>query len=422
MNSKFALNSMLTLLLLVSSCSEDDPEPQVIIDLENKTTGFVFSGVTSSDSKVVKYFEEMPSGIVDLSDGKDFTRFNPIVIRDNALFMTRTDGSSGFAKMVVNSEGEVVEEGIIPTIDPESFMMGIKDSETGVFQDRANSNIISIFNPNTLEVTGSINMSAAPVPGDIGQRYEQFIFRGNDIFAPIRGNENGDFFPSFIVHQANLSTKTFAGHTKREGNGVSPITVFRNTRSNLIDPMGDLYLYDAGSYGGTGVAARINKIPAGSDKIDPDYVFAPATVLNPTNIFLPTYNLFTILENGKAIAIVNQTTPQAAVDIVIAAGGLGNLSNENLAEITSILFSSESAVWCEIDLVAKTVTPIAGIPPVGVFSARAFFEHNGNMYLPAPTTLEKAYYKWNPTTGIASKAFVVTGVDFGEVYNIERNY
>lgn len=424
-NSILTLSSILSLLVVFTACSTDDEgpeeEPEVIIEPVNKSTGFVFAGSTSSGTVLTKYFEEIPTGTIDLSDGKDFSRFNPTSVFDNALFMPRTDGASGFAKMVVNAEGEIIEEGIIATVASSSFRVEVKDSETGVFQDRATPNIISVFNPATLEVTGTIDMSAGFVPGDIDQRYQRFIFRGDDVFAPIRGDINGDNFPSFIVHQANLATNTFVGDTQRDGNGVSPIVTVNNFGQRLTDEAGNLYLSDAGNYEGAGLPGRVNRILAGSNEIDPDYIFEPAAILNPANVFLPTFNDFDVVENGKAIAVVNNETPQAAIDIVIAAGGIDNLSNDQVQEIFAILFSAESAVWCELDLETKTVTPIVGIPDVGVFNGGTTFEYNGDIYIPALTSAESAYYKWNPATGTASKAFVVTGADTASVYNIANN-
>ncbi len=418
------IGALIFALVLGSCSSSDDLDPEAPIDPPevpvNKSSGFVVVGTTTNETALVKYYEEIPTGTIDISDGKDFLQFFPTSLYDNALYLARPDESPGFAKMVVNSEGEVVEEGIIPTVEGSSFRIQVKDSETGVFQDRATPNTITVFNPETLEVTGTIDMSAGFVPGDVDQRYQRFVFRGNDIFAPIRGND-GAIFPSFILHQSNLSSEAFVGDTQRDGNGVSPINTLNNFGQNLIDPMGNLYIGDAGNFEGAGIPARINKIPAGSNEIDPGYIFEPATVLDPTNVFLPTFSGFNVLSDGTAFARVNSETPQAAIDIVLAAGGVQNLSPDQIQQIFGILFTAESSLWCALDLEAKTVTPIDGIPAVGIFAGGQMFVHNGEVYLPVTTTTENAYYKWNPSTGATSKAFEVTGADISGVYNIANN-
>ena len=52
------------------------------------------------------------------------------------------------------------------------------------------------------------------------------------------------------------------------------------------------------------------------------YQFYPTAALDPSNIFLPYMWGFRMLGNGKAIALVNTETPQAAIDIIDNNGGL----------------------------------------------------------------------------------------------------
>ena len=438
-NAKLGINGLLAvfILLVLGACSTsddmdpdatddapqgmEDDNPDTPMDPENKTTGFVVVGTTVSGSALVKYVESIPSGTLDLSDGSDFPSFFPTALFDNALFLTRPDEQPGFSKYVVNADGELEEEGVIPTIDAGSFRMAIRDSQMGVFQDRATPNAISVFNPETMQVTGTIDMSAGFVPGDIDQRYQRFVFRGDDVFAPIRGNLNGEVFTSWILHQANLGSNSFVGNTQRDGNGVSQINTYNNFGQNLTDGAGNLYIGDGGSYDGSGLPARLNKILAGSNTIDDTYVFEPAVVLNPTNVFLPTFNEINVISETKAIARVNAETPQAAVDIVLGAGGVQNLTDEQINQVFGILFTAASAKWCVLDLEAKTVTAIEGIPNVGVFTASRNFFHDGGVYVAVVTPDENAYYRYDIASGTATKAFDVTGADILGVYNIAND-
>ncbi|MEM6722288.1 MAG: hypothetical protein AAF611_23375 [Bacteroidota bacterium] len=388
-----------------------------------KTSGFVVIGTTASNSALVKYYEELPSGTIDISNGTDFPRFFPNSIMDHAMFLSRPDESPGFSKYVVGEDENFYEVGTLPTLNQGSFRIDVRDSNVGVFQDRATSDNITIFDPTTLQITGSIDMTDAFVPDDIGQRYQRFIFRGDDVFAPIRGNVNGEAFASVIFHQGNLASQEFVGEVIRNGNGFSDINTVNDFGQNFIDPSGDLYLADAGNYNGGQVWARVNRVPAGSNQIDPNYIFEPARVLNPANIFLPTFSQFKIMPNGKAIAKVNAQTPQAAIEIVLSVGGnLANLSPTQIQQIFGILFTAETAFWCELDLQSLSVTPIMGIPPVGVFSGggNAFF-HGNDVFIPVATQTENAFYKYNPLTGVAEKAFDVEGADISLVLNLANN-
>ncbi len=416
--------SLLLLVLFISACSDDDndmndPSPSGI-----KTSGFVFVGTTGSGSASVKYAEELPVGSIDLSDGLDFPGFFPNSVYDHALFLARPgENTAGFSKYVVNENGELEERGILSASESSSFRIDVRDAQVGVFQDLATPDQITVFNPTTFQVTTTIDMTDGFVPGDIAQRYQRFIFRGDDVFSFIRGPLGVvEAFPSFIIHQADLSTNTFVGDTQREGNGINTINTSNNFGQNLLDDEGNLYIEDIGNFDGVGIAARVNKIPAGSNEIDPNYVFEPAVVLNPQNAFLPAFNSFSIVSGKQAIAKVNATTPQEAIDVLIAAGGVDNLSLEQRQQIFGILSRAESARWCELDLEALTVTPIEGIPSSGVFGFASTFRFNGEIYISINRESGDAVYRWNPSTGEASKAFDVTGsVDIQGIFNLANN-
>ena len=419
LNSTLTLACLLSLLMFFSACSDDDdssvPEPD---DPVNKRTGFVSHGFTSSGSRIMKYFEELPTGTVDISDGTDFV--NPTIqsVHNGALFTRRPDGSPGFSKMVVNAGGEIIEEAFIPLSSP-GIGISVRDSLTGVFEDPANPDIIRVFNPTTFEVTGSIDMSAGFVPGDVPQQYAAFIFRGDDVFAPITGSD-GTIFTDMIVHQANLSTNTFVGDTRREGNGSGSITPSGSAQG--LDAAGNLYLPDVGNLLGDDISARLNKIPAGSSQIDPTYVFEPGVTLNPQNMLFPLFFGFRFLESGKAIALVNSEIPQEVQDIITDAGGFANLTAEQFVQVQLIVVEAETGLWCEIEVDAMTVTPIDGIPVTKLFDRFSVFEYNGDAYLQVNAAAESALYRWNPTTGAVSKAFVMTGLNVPVFYNIAEDF
>ena len=99
--------------------------------------------------------------------------------------MQHTDGSLGFEKVGIDGNGTFVEDGIISTVSGESFVLGVRDSEFGLFHDRASADVVNVFNPTTMEVTGTIDMSVANAVNDTAAvRYQDFIFRGtNEVFA-----------------------------------------------------------------------------------------------------------------------------------------------------------------------------------------------------------------------------------------------
>ncbi|MEL6660761.1 MAG: PKD domain-containing protein, partial [Bacteroidota bacterium] len=94
---------------------EDTQSITVMKDPENVrlTTGFIVTAQTEEGSWFAQYFEELPTGVVDITQGTAFQTFFPLSVLDGAIYMARPDGSAGFAKLGVNGNGEIVEDGII---------------------------------------------------------------------------------------------------------------------------------------------------------------------------------------------------------------------------------------------------------------------------------------------------------------------
>ncbi|MEO1023769.1 MAG: hypothetical protein AAFW89_14595, partial [Bacteroidota bacterium] len=179
-----------------SACdNNNDSDEELIV----QTEGFVIIGITESGSRLVKYVEEVPSGTFDLSDGQDFPIFFPQAVFDHAMFTQRPDQTRGFSRYVVNQNGQLVENGVLNVFGDNSFAIEIRDTELGAFHDRSTSDVVTLFNPTTMDITGTIDMSAGPVPGDVNQRYNSFLFRGDDLFMTIRNNDTNGHFTSMII-------------------------------------------------------------------------------------------------------------------------------------------------------------------------------------------------------------------------------
>ncbi|MEO0331024.1 MAG: hypothetical protein AAF223_04965, partial [Bacteroidota bacterium] len=109
-HSLFVQLTIAILSLSLLACSDDEgetPEPEGGI----KTSGFVITGTTGTDSWLAVYSEEIPTSTVDLSNGTDFLNFFPTSIYDHRLYLPRPDNQPGFAQMVINSDGEFEETG-----------------------------------------------------------------------------------------------------------------------------------------------------------------------------------------------------------------------------------------------------------------------------------------------------------------------
>jgi len=382
-------------------------------------SGFIVNAQTPENTAIVKYFAELPTGDVDISDGTDFQQFFPVDLFDGAIYNARPDGSAGFSRIMVNGNEEVIEDAFISTVDESSFQIAIKDATTGVFHDRNTPSVLTVFDPSSMTIAGTINMNEGFVPGDISQRYQTFYFRDDFVYAPIRGN-NGEFYDSLIVHIANVNTGSFTSTISKNTGIVAP---FNDFGQNDADEMGNLYIQDQGDVF-TFNPATLHKIPSGSMDFDPNYNFRISLSLNPSNLFLPTFRGFRYIENGLALALVAESTPQELLDLIASVGGNpANLSDDQIQQALGILFAAENGRWCTVDVNAQTVSIINGIPAQSVFATTHVMEANGLIYLPVTTPTINALYSYNPENQETAKVFdLIAGGALVGIYNLSNNH
>ncbi|MEL6673061.1 MAG: PKD domain-containing protein [Bacteroidota bacterium] len=375
----------------------------------------------AGDTWYAQYFETMPSGTIDMTQGTAFQSFFPLSIQDGALFMTRTDGSSGFAKIGVNGNNEFVEDGIISTVSGESFSLRTRDADFGVFHDRNDPNKINTFNPTSMQVTGEIDMTAANALVDTAAvRYQTYIFRGdNEIFVPTRLEAGGNV-PNVALPKIDISAGTVTSVAEFEGAGS--VIVFNRFGQRYIDESGNFYFFHAGNISLPTVSGAVVKIPAGTDDYDPTYNFEVPVVNNPSvNGFGSFLSTFYYYKNDIGYALVNEQLDQQIIDLITMRGGVQNLTPEDIQQITFWLFTSPSGAWVEVNLVNQTVAKINGLPPLSPFDASNMTFVGGTPHFAIANPSVNAFFSLDETTGDAVKLFDVTGANIAGVFDLSIN-
>jgi len=415
------LPQLLAILLTITliSCSDDDNVVNEDPPTEQfKQDGFVLSVQTPSGSALVKYFEELPTTETDASENAtDFQQFFPVDLFDGAMYLPRPSGDAGFSKFQVNEDGSLVETATFPTVDERSFRIKVKDASTAVLQDRNNPTQITVVDPADLSIKTTIDMSQGEAP--FPQRYQTFYFRDNLVFAPIFGND-GNPYDKTIVHIADVESGSFVSDAVFNGLPSKPAADFG---SRTVAEDGTIYFpNEAAIEQGNGLYS-IRKIPGGSNEFDENYNFRPGLVVNPNNQILPAFRGFKYIGDGRALAIVATSIPQALLDLLAQVGGdPSNLSQQQVQQALGILFQAENGKWSVLDLEAQTVSPIQGIPDLSPFASTVTItEDQGDFLLPVTGQNENAYYRFDPTTNSAQKEFDVNGGEIIGLFNLSVN-
>lgn len=391
------------------SCNNDDTNAAT-----EKQTGYVLqttAGTGDAVSNFVQFFDEMPSGAIDNTQGKSFQKFSTNEAVDNFIISSNISGADeGLSQVKFDLEGEAFESAFLPTVGFAGFG-GIKDAQTAVINDIDSDEII-VYDPTSMQSRSTIDMTGAfmdPVWTSIN--YEAFVIRDNDLFVTVRPSieGSGSFYAtdSAIVYHIDLATNSYQGVSAIDKNGLA-----RRSGENWIDEQGNIYLAATLSSPERPVSPSILKIPSGATSLDPTYDF---DFINTVSAQLLASRLPVLLgnfeyhQNGKAYSVVGTTFPQALQDFLDANGGLaGVTSDPNLLVQALALFNSNpSGQFVEIDLEAQTTTVIEDVPLVNAFSSRVNII-DGNVYFLAVGGDTNAVYEYDPASGSSNEVFNVT--------------
>ena len=369
-------------------------------------TGFIVTAATPNGDVLAKFFEEIPSGTADLTDGQVFSEFQVEDILDGYLFTTgATDGTGGIGRARINGNGQIVDDGNL-TVTGSFRRTVIVDETTGVYTSQASPARIGVFDPMTMQLEGEIPMSEEGLPGP--QRMRNLLIRGDEVFTHIVSlTRNQTPFNSVYIQSANYKTGQFVATA--EFPGISEPNWAKSPFANNLDENGNIYFLDSGNppFSTHGI---LLKIPAGSNQFDPDYRVELVPQIAPGNQLLPVSLFFNYLGDDIGIATAITEIPQAVLDILAAVGGdANNLSQEQINQIRFLLNTEEVGRWIKINVETQQAENIAGLPAQGGFVPAFSVVIDAETYLSISSGSENAIYKYDPTTDAVEKAFDVVG-------------
>jgi len=376
-----------------------------------RKSGFVVVGRNPDFTYLAKYFEEMPTGDIDLTDGVAFQSFSPTSLRDGAIFTSRTDGSPGVEKIGVNGNNEFVDDGFFSTIGSTGQSVKVRDNDFGIFHDRND--------PNTA-VTGTIDMSLAASSTTDPVRYSQFFFQDEKIYARIGSNDNTlappAGLPLAVIDQGTSATSIT---TFQEG-GTYDIA---SLSQKYVDESGNMYVMQSSDFNFPTESGSILKINSGTQEYDQSYNFKVPEVANPDSEGLGTFLLgFEYLGNGMGVALANTTLAPGIIEIVDNAGGVDNMTDSDWGMVRDLLFTNPTAEFLLLDLEAQTVNPISGLPVVSIVGGSGPTFINDELHFMVVSPTDNALYKYDNASNSASLVVNVTGSQLNQFIDLAGAY
>lgn len=408
-----------------SSQRSDQATENVSIADPYKSSGYYITSnsFTSASSTVYGgYFEEMPSGDIDLTQ---YQSFGGIVFRakfGKFLYGRAADGlTEGVFKYGVDARtNELVEVASIPTIENAASIVIV--SETLGFYGGATEMVIYSFNPTTMENISSIDLSASsPLPeGNInGVASMVYNAQTGKLLAPLYSDDanTGQFYDDdeahiAIVDVSSQSLDKIITHTNAE------YLIFRGMANPVIDADGNTYFIAQGTYGldlqvgptaPAGSRPQILKVDINSD-FDESYAWNPVNAIGLENNIFQLFVSLIYSADGKAYGIGTAGPESQEIAILLQKLATGTITDAEYTQLQLLVFADESLQVLELDLVAKTATAVSGMPLTAGFGYPYMFDYDGKIYtqMTSENGTFNGFYAIDQSTGVATEQFNIT--------------
>ncbi|MEM6377472.1 MAG: PKD domain-containing protein [Bacteroidota bacterium] len=419
-------------LTATNSEGSNEASQSVTVTDPYKKSGFLLGSVVTSSagtSYFGGYFDQVPNPDVDLTQSSSFQRFQFITQHKEFLYGYPTTNEAGLSKFAVDNEtNEVVLIDEIPLFNF-VFDVVIVDDETGFFT-QGNSQELTIFNPTTMAITGSVDMSNA-------QSFPEND--ANSFGAMIYNEQTGKLYLSLFTN--NFATAQFydADATYVEVVDVASrswektivhndatYTLFRGNTNTVIDEQGNTYLIAQGSYGldnqvgptaAKGSRPQIIKIDANSE-FDTTFAFNPIDAVGLQNNFFQLFTSMVYAGNNKVYGLGTGGPESQEIVALLIKLGAGTITDAEFDQLVQLVLFNESFKVMEIDLATKAVSFVDGIPFTAGFSYPYMYNYNGKIYsqITANGATFNGFYEIDPTTNMGTPLFNVSAGGFAFQY------
>ncbi|MEM8886430.1 MAG: PKD domain-containing protein [Bacteroidota bacterium] len=415
-------------LTATNSTGSNDFSLSVTATSPYKSDGYLVSSLSSSSgatSYFGGYFGTEPSGSIDLTTSSSFQRLQFRTQYKGFLYGYPTNNEPGLAKMAIDKDtDELVTVDEIPLFDFPGTVI-ILDDNTGIFSKFVSTEI-EIFNPMTMEITGSIDMSGGfTVDTNDQNGYGGMVYNEQQgkIYAILFTNNpmTPQFYDADEVYVEVIDAATLT----REKTIVHPnaeYPVFRGETTPVHDDAGNTYLLTQGTYGldnNFGPAApkgsrpQILKIDTNSD-FDTTYAFNPINALGLQNNFFQLFTSMVGAGNNKAYGIGTAQGESPQILALLQKLAAGTITSEEYDQLVNLVLFDESMKLIEVDLVGKTASFTSGSPLTAGFAYPFMYNYSGRIFaqITSASTSFNGFYEIDPNSNSATPFYNLTAGGF----------
>lgn len=399
-----ALTVAAATIMLACNSKNDNPEPEDQANYKYVLmTGDHTTNIPPGD---ITLLDEFPTGTVDATqagrslNGRGMGGFRSIV--DNYIFkmFLTSDGSRTLERLKVSSTGITSDKYIAvdQTIPAGSGNFVIQNENKGFYFDSGDPFKLQVFNPTTMERTGStpsyeaeiLKSDAGITNTSIGRHF--LAIKDGKLYANVnysKGNANNnigvfqDFFNTLYLAVINLDTYALENIISYEG--TSNIAYFVDNKMFDFDDNGDLYLLTQGRAAG-GVDSKILRIKSGQHDFDRNWEIDMDAINNNIGKFTTIF-----VKGGKIVTAIPSE--------VLVGGPTGNINTGEIWKYHVINVNQPN-----------TMQPIANLPfSRNTGAAYGTVEVDDKILIRINNSTFNGYYELNSNWTSASPSFEVRG-------------
>ncbi len=374
-------------ILTLSSCSDDDnmaPTPTSF----NAKFGVIATTDIQSGTGFVVPLEELPSGDFDVTSIRNSiqvsgSRNGGTSYNGNIYLGYNTLGENGIQKYSVDDQGNLVNEGfIVASSGDYNTNFHIVSNSKGYYFDAGRGLLkIQVFNPETMERTGEIDLSSLSRKGDNSDIIQELlgarmiVSKEGKLFVDVQYNATEFGFGDSAIDEINIavidiSTDTYLKTTTLAG--AQEVSYYpTNLNDYQIDTNGDMYFNTMGNMLNGERNGKILRIKAGEDEIDQEWE-------------------------------ININDYISGEGIKWFLGGSSRIRNSIVTYIKEVPFApdysnfvEENLILYAIDINTKVATKIEGAPVNDFNTINAPFVSEGKVWIPYSNSNGSGYYSYD---------------------------
>ena len=400
MYSKVFLTACSLALLLVSCKKDDNNNSESAIISKSSGKYLLETSVKNPDgmsgSSYIQLFNTL-SGSLNNSQAEQIEFGSSVQVEGNDVYLFDTmKGVGGIVRWTYDPTTQKLTKGATLAGISNSMVGHLeKVSATKAYVPMYTQGVVWIINPQTMQKTGEINL-AQYAHGDSSPKPAMGILRDGKYYLCLNQIDPGAGWQPYanyqqcdvaiINPQTDVVEKVVSETTTKLTFPTRPMAQCKGML--FTNEAGDIYMATAGYFGYSKDNTKCGFlcIPKGSTEFDSSksWDISTTTIAGTTYKPASVYNC-QYIGNGKAVAYVG----------IVELGG----SNP---------YTAKNAMAVLIDLSAKTISQINGIP---LTDGHSIFitKHNGNILFGAFGTDKIGLFAYNPTTGAVEQVLTTTG-------------